>query len=142
MDKANLIDLLNKNKNIEELYQLIDNIKIDVSFPVQPYTFLKDRIYYDDIYEIFIIYWKEGYTSPIHSHAENGCILYLLDGHLQETIFNNGTIKDEKSILSFEKSFIKNNIGVHKIKAITDSISIHIYSPPHSSSIIYEYKDI
>jgi cysteine dioxygenase len=142
MDKANLIDLLIKNKNIEQLYKYIDNIKMDISLPDKPYTFLKDRIYCDDIYEIFIIYWKEGYTSPVHSHAENGCILYLVDGHLHETVYNNSTIINEKSILCFQKSFINNNIGVHKIKAITDSISIHIYSPPDSNANIYQYKDI
>lgn len=142
MDKENIINLLSKYKNIEELYQFIDNIKMDVSLPNDTYTLIKDRIYCDDIYEVFIIYWKEGYTSPIHSHSENGCILYLLEGNLEETVYHNSAIINEKSIVSFEKSFIKNNIGVHKIKAITDSISIHIYSPPNSNTIIYEYKDI
>lgn len=142
MDKENIINLLSKYKNIEELYQFIDNIKIDISLPNDTYTLVKDRIYCDDIYEVFIIYWKEGYTSPIHSHSENGCILYLLQGNLEETVYNNSTIINKKSIVSFEKSFIKNNIGVHKIKAIADSISIHIYSPPNSNAIIYEYKDI
>ena len=33
MDKENIINLLSKYKNIEELYQFIDNIKIDVSLP-------------------------------------------------------------------------------------------------------------
>ena len=142
MDKQNLINLLIKYRNIEELYQFIDNIKIDISLPNEPYSLIKDRIYCDDIYEVFIIHWKEGYTSPIHSHSENGCILYLLEGNLEEKVYSNSTIINEKSIVSFEKSFIKNNIGVHKIRAIADSISIHIYSPPNSTAIIYEYKDI
>jgi cysteine dioxygenase len=137
MDKENLIHLLIKNRNIEELYSLIGNIKIDVSSPNEPYTFIKNQIYCDEIYEIFIIYWKKGHSSPVHSHAENGCILYLLEGNLQETIYNNNNVINELTIQPFQKSFIKNNIGVHKIKAITDSVSIHIYSPPNSKVTIY-----
>ena len=142
MDKENLINLLVKYKNIEELYQTLDNINLDLLKPNEPYIFQKNKIYYDETYELFIIYWKEGYSSPIHSHSDNGCILFLLDGHLEETVFNNDKITNKLSIKPLQKSFIKNNLGVHKIKAITDSITIHIYSPPNSVVSIYEYKDI
>ena len=142
MDKENLINLLVKYKNIEELYQLLDNVNIDLVKPDEPYIFQKNKIYYDDTYELYIIYWKEGYSSPIHSHSDNGCILFPLDGHLEETVFNNDKITNKLSIKPIHKSFIKNNLGVHKIKAITDSISLHIYSPPNSIISIYQYKDI
>jgi hypothetical protein len=62
MDKEELISLLKKQRNIEELYTSIDGLKINVSIPYKPYTIIIDRIYYDDVYEIFIIYWNEGYT--------------------------------------------------------------------------------
>ena len=131
MDKEKLIDLLTIQRNIEELYESIDGVKINVSIPNKPYTIIRDRIYRDDVYEIFIIYLNEGYTSPIHSHAENGCILYVLDGHLEETVYSNSDIIHNKTIRAFDKSFITNAIGTHKIKAVTDSISVHIYSPPN-----------
>ena len=138
MDKENLIDLLKTNKNIEELYQLIDTINIENSIPIIPYIFNKTKIYCDELYEIYIIYWKEGYASPIHSHAENGCILYLLDGSLEEIVYSDShTIINSKEIKSNQKSFIKNSLGFHKIKANKDSISLHIYSPPNSNITIY-----
>jgi hypothetical protein len=62
MDKEKLIDLIKKQQNIEELYDSIDNLKLNVSIPNKPYTIIRDRIYCDDVYEIFIIYWNESYT--------------------------------------------------------------------------------
>ncbi len=132
MDKEKLIDLLKKQRNIEELYDSIDNLKLNVSIPNKPYTIIIDSIYCDDVYEIFIIYWNQGYTSPIHSHAENGCILYVLDGFLEETVYSDSGITHNKTICSFDKSFITNTIGTHQIKAAAESISVHIYSPPNS----------
>jgi hypothetical protein len=44
MDKENLINLLKINKNIEELYQLIDTINIQNSIPTIPYIFNKTKI--------------------------------------------------------------------------------------------------
>ena len=131
MDKENLIDLLKKQQNIEKLYDSIDNIKLNVSIPNKPYTIIRDRIYRDDVYEIFIIYWNQGYTSPIHSHAENGCILYVVDGCLEETVYKDSMTVENKTIRSFGKSFITNTIGTHQIKAAVESISLHIYSPPN-----------
>lgn len=131
MDKEKLIDLLKKQRNIEELYNYIDDLKLNVSIPYKPYTIIRDRIYCDDVYEIFIIYCNEDYTSPIHSHSENGCILYVLDGCLEETVYSHSGITHNKTIRSFDKSFITNAIGTHQIKAATESISVHIYSPPN-----------
>lgn len=132
MDKEKLIDLLKNQQNIEELYDYIDNLKLNVSIPNKPYTIIRDRIYCDDVYEIFIIYWNKDYTSPIHSHAENGCILYVIDGCLEETVYRDSITVENKSIHTFDKSFITNTIGTHQIKAVTESISVHIYSPPNS----------
>ena len=132
MDKEKLIDLLKNQQNIEELYDSIDNLKLNVSIPYKPYTIIRDRIYCDDVYEIFIIYWNEDYTSPIHSHSVNGCILYVVDGCLEESIYSDSIIVENKTIRSFGKSFITNTIGTHQIKAAVESISLHIYSPPNS----------
>jgi len=138
MNQENLINLLKIYKNIEELYESIYTLNIENSLPIIPYTFNKTKIYCDELYEIFIIYWKEGFTSPIHSHAENGCILYLLDGSLQEIIYSDShTLINNKEIKSNQKSFIKNSLGFHKIKANKDSIRLHIYSPPNSNITIY-----
>ena len=101
MYKEKWIDLLKKQRNIEELYNSIDDLKLNVSIPNKPYTIIRDRIYCDDIYEIFIIYWNEDYTSPIHSHAKNGCILYVLDGCLEETVYSDSDITHNKTILPF-----------------------------------------
>ena len=115
--------------------------------------------YYDD-FEIVLMSWKTNGITSIHGHAKNGCIYGVLDGILLERMyFNNDNKMDNKygcvnNILeSGDVKYIDNNMGKHRIfnvndkgiceceyiqgepiyncpKPITNSYSLHIYSPP------------
>ena len=77
----------------------------------------------DEEFEIFEIIWGESAESPIHDHSENGCILVLMDGKLEETIYDKDAVEIKKNIVNcHEPSYIHNSIGLHKIKNMMLSV--------------------
>ncbi len=115
----NLLEIVNK-------YSGIDWRK----FAVFDKEFYKNVIYLSDNFEIILISWKKNYSTDYHKHPENGCILKVLEGNLLEDIKD----KDGKNIMNIRfnnnVSFMHDEKGVHKIMALNDTFSIHIYSPP------------
>ena len=82
-------------------------------------------------FEILVICWQPGQGSPIHNHAERGCVLRVLEGELQEVRYY-ADEREEKTILDINRStYIDNSIGLHKIVNQSDenTVSLHIYSP-------------
>lgn len=102
------------------------------------YNKIKLHDYSNDLFEMILINWDESAETPIHDHAQNGCVLCLLNGELKETIFNKnlsmsyGTLYKPMCV-----SYMDNYIGYHKIKCIKKATSLHIYSPPnHITKIV------
>ena len=94
----------------------------------------KNLICRDDNFEIFLINWPRGWESKIHDHAKYGCLLKVLDGALEETKFNNTLDVLDTNYLNLNQvSYLDDSIGYHKIKnpKNTNSVSLHIYSPPN-----------
>ena len=84
---------------------------------------------------VYLIYWAKDSYSPPHNHPEGGCILKVLYGALSETSYD---IVENKNIAVHaddSKLLIKDSIGtkygneLHSIRAIYDTVSIHIYFP-------------
>lgn len=117
----------------------------------------------NDIFEIYLICWNKGAISPIHDHSENGCIVKILKGKLNEFRYNryeeNNTNtnlfsffkKKKKNIKNDKKncicyklecntvSYIHNDIAIHQIANSIDdtAYSLHIYSPCNYDANIY-----
>jgi hypothetical protein len=62
-------------------------------------------------------------------HPENGCLLRILEGSLMENIK-----QDESTKMNFYGtnyvSYMHNLKGSHKITALSQTFSLHLYSPP------------
>ena len=90
-------------------------------------------------YNIYLLKWSYGATTPIHSHM-GGCIFKMLYGSMNQSIYT----LDKKTFIYQEKlhindtKYIDDNIGLHKMKNITKkedlsegmAYSMHIY-PSH-----------
>lgn len=89
----------------------------------------------NSLIDIYLICWKEGQSSPIHDHPDNGCILRVMAGQLEESLYssNNGLISalsDVPSVYRVDSiSFIVGKKGLHSIRPLEDSVTLHIYSP-------------
>lgn len=81
-------------------------------------------------FEMLILCWKPGQGSPIHNHAERGCVLKVLEGQLLETRYLGEEVK-ETLLLSGDLTYIDDQIGWHKINNLGNkpTVSLHVYSP-------------
>lgn len=96
-------------------------------------TYLKQQIYKDNNYDMYLIYWLKDSCSEIHDHSKHGCIFKLLKGDVYEEIYDTKTMK-MKEFNNYKKNsiaYIDNDIGYHKIinNYPGTSVSLHIYSP-------------
>ena len=139
----NLVELI---QILEESYQktTIENFKEIVKlyngndwrkFADHQKDFSKRYIYKSKNFEIVLICWKKDYQTKYHKHPNNGCVLKVLEGCLMENIKDDINNEKEEIIkmnifINDSISFMHDNKGVHKITAMTDTFSLHIYSPP------------
>lgn len=138
MEEISLDDLAFKIKKFITNYKLKD-------FPLEKYKiknilkfinleknkYNRNVVYRDENFEIIIINWYPGSIANFHRHPENGCLLKLIYGCLQETLkYNNNKIKT-KILNENDSSYLDDTIGIHHIEALKPTMSLHIYSPPN-----------
>jgi hypothetical protein len=121
----------NSNGSIEFLKTLMENyVGIDWrQYADFKNTFNRNIIYRSKNFELILISWKKDYETEYHSHPENGCLLRVLEGSLMENIK-----LDDTSKMNFfgqnNVSYMHNSKGLHKITALSQTFSLHLYSPP------------
>ena len=104
-------------------------------------NFQKNLVHRDEQFEMFLINWPVNYEGKIHNHAKNGCLLKVLKGTLQESIYlPNLDLQDIKIREKGNISYLDDSIGYHHIKNnnFNNSISLHIYSPPYHQTEYYD----
>lgn len=100
-------------------------------FNLKKYNKIKLTEYSNEKFEIVLICWDEKSESLIHDHPDNGCVLYMLDGVLEEELYNKSLKLIKKSVYKPKNiSYMDNYKGYHKIICLKKAISLHIYSPP------------
>ena len=137
----------NPNKSIENIRPLLQSY---IGCDWRQYVAFSDTQYrstllpftkFRDNFDMYLICWKDGQSSKIHNHPQNGCILKVLDGCLKETRYP-ADLSSTKKIVSYYQpdniSYIDDTIGFHMVGTSKDTISLHIYSPPHFESKILE----
>ncbi len=91
-------------------------------------------------YEIFMICWKSGQSTPIHDHPEGGCWMQVSQGALEETEYALPTLcpTGQHRMDVGSTGFKQGNAVLHSIRAIQDTISLHLYMPPQYKANIYD----
>ena len=144
-----LADEINKVYDGTDVLITIENIvksyngndwKDHVTSGDKPY--IKNSVYENENYEIFVVSWMPHRHSTIHDHAENGCIFKVLKGTLTEEKYHPKTINYlGKNIYETNGvSYIINQTSLHRVINYCDDIavSLHIYSPPRYKIKSYE----
>lgn len=142
------IDYLVKNLNITNSINTPHNIQLVQNLIYQPIpiqtisSYQKILLFRNEQFEIYQINWVKNAETTIHKHPQNGCIMKIIEGSLQEKIFKEITYPIESKDMTnkyeiqqnvYNKnnvSYIDDTIGLHKIKALENTISLQIYSPP------------
>ena len=140
----NLVNLITEKYNNFENYNLLNFIE-DIKnynnndwqnykskFPIQNNrNYYKQTIFLDNNFELILIKWDKNSQSSNHYHPENGCILKILDGKLFEERYYNNKIYKKSILNKNEIGYMHDNLGTHKIYALEETYSLHLYSPPN-----------
>ena len=137
---SNLYDLIcllentfakNESDTIENLKTYMENYN---GFDWRKYAdvnkeFTRNLVYRSENLELLLISWNKDYSTEYHFHPKNGCLLRILEGTLMENIK-----LDEKIKTNFygqnNVSYMHDDKGSHKITALSQTFSLHLYSPP------------
>ena len=123
-------DICTKEKNENEKLNLeYQKYKIPVNIDEDSLT--------NNHFDAYIIKWPKNSSSPPHQHPERGCFLKVLDGDIQEQLYNYPVAKlpTEKENLFQTKNLYYHDISflqgfqTHIIKNIgeIDAYTLHIY---------------
>ena len=162
MNLKDIYDILNKELNSFFIFSLTNKKQLkDFEHLLEEYT---EEDYYDylsikdfinnnnykrvkieelsnDVFEFVLIIWKPNAKTKIHDHPNKGCLLKVLEGSLDEELFDN-----ELNNLAFyklnknETSYIESNTILHSISNNTNNyaVSLHIYSPSNYKTNYYQ----
>lgn len=135
---SNLDDLIyyleknhTSNETIENLKNFMENYNgIDWrKYADLNKDFCRKLIYRSNNLELLLLSWKKDHSTEYHFHPENGCLLRILEGTLMENIKLDDNIKTNFYSQN-NVSYMHDNKGSHKITALSQTFSLHLYSPP------------
>lgn len=82
-------------------------------------------------YDLLLCCWLPGQISPFHGHPEQGCLVKMLEGSLQEELKRkDGSIRIRVNNKG-RTAYIHDKIGIHQVKNIfaKPAVSLHLYAP-------------
>jgi len=103
---------------------------------------------------LLFLVWNPLRHSPIHDHADAHCVMKILQGSLNETVYEFPTssetsespleIKKKTLYKENEVAYICDNIGVHRISNPDTenlAVSLHLYTPPNAADFGFNIFD-
>ena len=91
--------------------------------------------------DIYKINWLRGKQSEIHDHSKYGCVMFLYRGILKENIYRKNLDNLEKIKTTIHVApkitYINDSIGLHDVKSLKKSKSLHFYFPKGHKTNIY-----
>jgi predicted metal-dependent enzyme (double-stranded beta helix superfamily) len=72
--------------------------------PHIPYAYTRTRLFRAPHYEIVVMQWSAGSTSPIHDHGESRCWVLMLEGALEIDNFERDDPDDASEIVALRET--------------------------------------
>lgn len=120
--------------NLESLTQWFQSVEIDgyekwVKYNENNYN--RIHLINSAHYELLILCWKPGQETPLHGHPNQGCLIKILVGSLDEEIRSLGKPPEFRHHKVNGVSYICDEIGYHKVSNASDEnvVSLHLYAP-------------
>lgn len=144
---SELINSLN-NYDHDSYRDLIENLKLRID-DVQKYctwnedNYTRNLLHANDKYQLLILCWQQEQYSSIHSHGGRDCFMYVLDGIIQENIYQikqKNLINCQENIYQKDSnSLIIDSMGMHSIKCVSpQAVTIHLYAKPIKEYHIFD----
>lgn len=161
---------MNYNPNTSENLQTIDDLitalndeerttfgHIIRSLEIEPEDVLKYASWQEDTYtrnciidngdfQLILLCWEPGQKTPVHDHGGQECWVKVIQGELEEVLYN----KDEGSDELFEVrsavsevghvTYMKDYMGFHSLENTSDqrSLTLHLYANPIRSCNVFD----
>lgn len=98
-------------------------------------------------FNLLVLAWGPGQASPIHDHAGSHCVMKILDGQLQESLYDWPNQADTPMHCSRtttyqpdQVTYMHDKLGLHRVGNSTaaNSLSLHLYTPPITHAITFQ----
>lgn len=146
--------------NLEDLLYLLDNSSKeeyksfgkDIVIPLEEFIdyihfnedfYTRNCIKRTDDYELILLCWEKGQSTPIHCHNDQECWVHVLMGEFEEKRFvekKGNMIQDHQLNLEKEKiSYMNDDMGYHSLENMAKgrSVSLHLYMEPIEECKVY-----
>ena len=95
-------------------------------------------LFENESFSLILIRWNKDSFSKIHDHPDKGCIMRVLKGSLKEETYTPKLNLISTNLLKEDKiGYKKGNKILHKIIALQESISLHVYIPGNYKTNYY-----
>ncbi len=98
-----------------------------------------------DDFELLLLCWNPGDSTPIHCHGEQRCWVYQVSGRMKEVIYkenedNNINPDSERRLKSGDICYMDDSLGYHTLHNNSDarSMSLHLYARPIDTCTYYD----
>lgn len=109
--------------------------------------YTRNLVFRDATYELLLLCWGAGQSSPVHNHMDQNCWMAVLDGRIEEVQFacpegaTSGELRQCRA-LSYERgevAYISDDIGIHLVRPMQRAgVSLHLYSRPYDVCKVYD----
>ena len=121
-------------KDLKEIIDWFADIEIESirdHFVFEENNYCRKPLISKDEYDLLICCWKPGQGAPYHGHPNQGCLVKMLKGSLQEELKLADGNESVKHNTEGAVAYINDSIGVHQVKNISEdnAVSLHLYAP-------------
>jgi cysteine dioxygenase len=107
-----------------------------------PDRYTRNLVGRSELFELMVICWREEHVSPIHDHDGQRCWMVVLEGTMQETLFDLSTpsasgteaplrTRSTRSLEPGQVCYITDDIALHEIRPLHGpGVSLHLYANP------------
>ena len=110
-------------------------------------SYTRNCIVDNDNFELILLCWESGQTTPIHDHGGEECWVKIIEGEFKETIYkldDSNQLNTFKTSISNEgdMSYMVDFMGYHSLENRSDkrSMSLHLYAKPIRNCQCFDEK--
>ncbi len=135
------------NNEVKAVLAQLDTMHAEL----EPYTFYasncytRNRVYKSAFFELILMCWQAGQSSPIHGHEGQKCWMYVAEGSLEFTnyqdIATDAGIKLQKiATVVGGRGFVDGPAYIHGVANIAEypALSLHLYASPFTQCDAYD----
>jgi cysteine dioxygenase len=115
-----------------------------------PAAYTRNLIARNEWFELLLLCWDAGQSSPIHNHAGQNCWMAVLEGEIEELQYecprtdarSELVPRGSRTFTPGKVAFINDDIALHLVrpKGNARGVSLHLYSRPIETCNLYDER--